>query len=237
MFRNDDISDGGRPVRITPPDYNTTPIVSLAECKSRLGISGSGQDSLLQMALETAIEAIDPASDGWLGRSLGVTTWELQLQSFNDRRRKLRPYYDTLSIPLPYPPLISVTSVKYFDVNGNDTPMTLGTDYRVLGMGERIQKITPLYGKAWPVARLDHGSVRIRYKAGYDGQTNITPAPLLSAICLGVRVILPVLQRDQTVFEDRVEGIGSKRYQNNPQFAEIAKNAMLSLLANLKVDG
>jgi uncharacterized phiE125 gp8 family phage protein len=236
MFRNNDISDGGRPVLITSPDYNTTPIVSLAECKSALGILSSSQDALLTLALDTAIAMLDPAIEGWLGRSLGTTTWELQLQSFNDRRRKVRPYYDTLAIPLPYPPLINVVSVKYFDVNGNDVTMTAATDYRVLGVGERIQAIAPLYGRAWPVARLDRGSVRIRFAAGYDGETNKTPPQLTSAICLGVRALLPVLQRDQMLLEDRVEGVGSKRYQNNPQLAEITKNAMLKLLANLKVD-
>jgi uncharacterized phiE125 gp8 family phage protein len=236
MFRNNDVSDGGRPVLITPPDYNTTPIVSLAECKSALGISSSSQDALLAMALDAAIATLDSATEGWLGRSLGATTWELQLQSFNDRRRRVRPYYDTLAIPLPYPPLINVVSVKYFDVNGNDVTMTAGTDYRVLGMGERSQAIAPLYGKAWPVARLDHGSVCIRYSAGYDGETNRTPPQITSAICLGVRVLLPVLQRDQMLLEDRVEGVGSKRYQSNPQLAEITQNAIASLLANLKVD-
>jgi uncharacterized phiE125 gp8 family phage protein len=236
MFRNDDISDGGRPVLITPPDYNTTPIVSLAECKSALGISGSSQDALLTMALDAAIAALDPASDGWLGRSLGATTWELQLQSFNDRRRKVRPNYDPLAILLQYPPLISVVSVKYLDVNGNDTPLALDTDYRIFGKGERIQAIAPLLGKAWPIARIDHGSVRIRFTAGYDGETNKTPAHLTSAICLGVRVLLPVLQRDPMLLEDRVEGVGSKRYQINPQLAKITQDAMEGLLASLRVD-
>jgi hypothetical protein len=236
MFRNNDVSDGGRPVLIEPPDYGTTPIVSLDECKTKLGISSSSQDALLAFALDVATATLDPASDGFLGRSLGATTWELQLQSFNDRRPKVRPFYDPLSIPLLYPPLLKIVSVKYLDVNGVDTAMIQDTDFRVFGTGERIQAIAPLLGKSWPVARVDHGSVRIRYMAGYDGEANKLPPQISAAICLGVRALLPVLQRDQMLFEDRVEGVGSKRYQNNPEFTKVVQNTIADLLRNLKID-
>lgn len=236
MFRNNDISDGGRPVRITAPDYNATPIVSLAELKSSIGIIRSDQDALLTEAINAVVANLDPYSEGWLGRAIGAQTWELQLQSFDDRRLALRPYYNVLAIPLPYPPLISVVSVKYLDVNGVDTTMILGTDYRVLGSGERIQAIAPLYAKTWPVARRDVGSVRIRFSCGYDGQNNKTPAQLSAAICLGVRALLPLLSRDPMLFEDRVEGLGYKRYQNNPAFAKVIEDAIAGLLANLRID-
>lgn len=236
MFRNNDISDGGRPVLITPPDYNSTPIVSLAECKSALGIASSSQDALLAMALDAAIAALDPSTNGWLGRALGAQTWELQLRSFNDRRQTVRPHYNPLAIPLPYPPLISVASVKYFDASGNDTTMVEGTDYRVLGVGEVFarQAIAPLYGKTWPIARVDDASVRVRYSCGYDGQTGrITPPQLSTAICLSVRALIPVLSRDGMLAEDRVDGVGWKKYQNNPEFAQVTRAAAASLLANL----
>ncbi|EJN15696.1 hypothetical protein PMI42_00713 [Bradyrhizobium sp. YR681] len=236
MFRNNDISDGGRPVLITPPDYNTTPIVSLAECKSALGISTSSQDALITMALDAAISSLDPASGGWLGRALGVQTWELQLRSFGDRRATVRPHYNPLAIPLPYPPLVAIASVKYFDVNGVDTTLTEGIGFRVLGAGEPLgrQAIAPVYNGVWPVARCDDASVRIRYSCGYDGQSNrVTPSQLSTAICLSVRALMPVLARDGMLAEDRVDGIGTRKYQNNPEFARITEAAVSSLLVNL----
>lgn len=237
MFRNNDISDGGRPVLITAPDYTATPLVTLAACKSALGISGTDQDALLTAALAAAIAALDPASGGWLGRALGAQTWELQLQHFADRRSTVQPHYNPLAIPLPYPPLISVTSVKYFNAAGTDTTLVTGTDYRVLGVGAAYQRqaIAPLYAGAWPTASSDDASVRIRYSCGYDGQAGrVLPAQLSTAICLSVRALMPVL-RDAMVFEDSVEGVGSKRYQNNPEFARITQGAVASLLANLSI--
>jgi hypothetical protein len=162
----------------------------------------------------------------------------LQLRDFNDRRPSQRPYYNPLAIPLPYPPLISITSVKYLDATGTDVPMTLGTDYRILGQADLMARpaIAPLYSKTWPVALRDDASVRIRYTCGYDATgIRTAPAQLSSAICLGVRALLPVLSRDGMIAEDRVEGIGWKKYQNNPQFADVIKSAVANLLVNLSV--
>ena len=235
MFRNNDISDGGRLVLLEAPD---DAVISLADCKKALGISDTASDGVINAALSTVIANLDPASGGWLGRALRPQSWELQLHSFNDRRHALRPYYNTQAIPLPYPPLISVDSVRYLDANGNDTPMTLGTDYRILGQGVPlgIAAIAPLYSAAWPVARIDDASVRIQFTAGYDDDVNATPPQLIQAICLGVRALLPLMQRDAMLLEDRVEGLGWKRYQNNPQFvAPVLENAIGGLLANLRV--
>lgn len=237
MFRNNDVSDGGRRVLVTAPDYTGSPLLTLANCKAALGISGTDQDAVIQAALDAAVATLDPASNGWLGRALGAQSWRLELRSFNDRRQEVWPRVHPLAIPLPYPPLISVTSVKYFDVNGADTTMVLGTDYRVLGMGDPIgfQFIAPLYGKSWPVARMDDASVRITVQCGYDGSTNKPPKQLTQAICLAVRALMPLLARDPMLFEDRVEGVGSKRYQNNPEFARISQDAVANLLSNLSV--
>src|SRR5689334_17329669 len=98
MFRNNDVSDGGRPLLITAPDYASTPLVALAACKAALGISGTDQDAVLTGALAAAIAALDPATGGWFGRALGVQTWELQLQDFNDRRAAVQPNYNPLAI-------------------------------------------------------------------------------------------------------------------------------------------
>ncbi|WLA52368.1 hypothetical protein QIH80_21110 [Bradyrhizobium elkanii] len=88
MFRNNDISDGGRAVLIEGP---TDEVIALADVKAALGISGGSQDLVLTVALETAVANLDPASGGSLGRALREQTWELQLRSFDDRRRKVLP--------------------------------------------------------------------------------------------------------------------------------------------------
>lgn len=233
MFRNNDISDGGRAVLVVPP---TNDVVTLTEAKQMLGIGGTDQDVLLQAAIYAAVDNLDAAS-GWLGRALRAQTWELQLRSFDDRRAKVAPFNNPLAIPLPYPPLLSIVSVKYFDVSGVDQTLVLGTGYRVLGLGAPLERqaVAPVYNGAWPVARADDASVRIRFICGYDENQNVMPRQLKSAVCLAVRELLPLLQRDQMVMEDRVEGVGSKRYQNNPEFAAVTRKAIAGLLTNLSV--
>lgn len=233
MFRNNDISDGGRAVLIVPP---TDDVVTLAEAKQMLGISGTDQDVIIQAAIYAAVDNLDAAS-GWLGRALRAQTWELQLRSFDDRRVKVAPFNNPLAIPLPYPPLLSIVSVKYFNAAGVDQTLVLGTGFRVLGLGAPLERqaIAPVYNGAWPVARADDAAVRIRFICGYDENQNVMPRQLKSAVCLAVRDLLPLLQRDQMVMEDRVEGVGSKRYQGNPEFAAVTRRAIAGLLTNLSV--
>jgi len=234
MFRNNDISDGGRAVLIAPP---VEEVVSLQECKAALGIATSDQDQLLQNAIWAAVDNLDAAS-GSLNRALRKQTWELQLRSFNDRRQGVRPFNNPMAIPLPYPPLLQVLSVKYLDATGVDQTLMLGNGYRVLGLGAPLERqaIAPPFRGTWPVARVDDASVRIRFTCGYDEETNVMPRQLKSAVCLAARDLLALLSRDQMLFEERVEGIGSKRYQNNPEFATVTQNAIASLLRNLRVE-
>ena len=161
MFRNNDISDGGRPVLIEAPEDE---VISLADCKKALGISDTSQDAVITAAIAAVAADLDPASNGWLGRALRPQTWELQLLSFNDRRSSPRPHYNLHAIPLPYPPLISIVSVKYLDMAGVDQPLTLGAGFRVLGIGQPFarQAIAPLYGQSWPATRVDDAAVPSR---------------------------------------------------------------------------
>ncbi len=234
MFRNNDISDGGRAVLIEPPDED---VISLADCKKALGISGTSQDLVIQNAIYAATDNLDAAS-GSLNRALREQTWELQLRSFNDRRPAVRPFNNPLAIPLPYPPLLNVISVKYLDAAGADQALQLGTGYRVLGLGAPLERqaIAPPYQGSWPNARIDDASVRIRFTCGYDDDQNIMPRQLKQAVCLAVRDLIPLMTRDQMLFEDRVEGVSSKRYQGNPEFAGVVQGAIASLLRNLRVE-
>lgn len=232
MFRNNDISDGGRPVLIEAPD---DPVISLADAKKALGIPDTSQNDALTAALAAAVATLDPASNGWLGRALMPQTWELQLLSFNDRRCSPRAHYNPQSIPLPYPPLIAIVSVKYLDMAGADQTLALGTGYRVLGVGQPFarQAIAPPFGGSWPATRVDDAAVRIRFTCGYDEDVNVMPKQLIQAICLSARALLPLMTRDVMLLEDKVEGLGSKRYQNNPEFSAIVEKAIGALLVNL----
>lgn len=240
MYSHHHEIDHGRTVLITAP---TAPAVSLADAKSALGIDAgdTSQDVLVEAAIAAASDALDPAAGGWLGRALRPQTWELQLHSFGGRhgRFHFHPGYPISAhhIALPYPPLIAVVSVKYLDVNGADQILALGTGYRVLGMRQPYGKasIAPLYATSWPVPRIDDASVRIQFTCGYDDTDTIMPGSLKSAIILGARALMSVTGRDMLLLEDRVEGLGWKKFQNNPAAADIVNKAVKSLLINLAI--
>jgi uncharacterized phiE125 gp8 family phage protein len=238
MLPHHDVSELGRSILITPPDPDVA-AVTLDEAKIGLGITSTSQDDIVAAAIAAAADALDPASGGWLGRALRPQTWELQLRAFGSHRAH---WHHTCAnaILLPYPPLISVDSVKYLDSAGVDQTLALTTGYRVLGKGQVYGRayIAPPYAGAWPVARFDDASIRIRFTAGYADDSDpasAMPRSLKHAIILGARALMSVTSRDMLLFEDRVEGMGSKRYQNNPAVAEIVNKAIASLLSNLSI--
>lgn len=170
---------------ITPP---TADVLSRDAVKVHLRVDFDDDNSLVDGFIAAAVNQLDPASGGWLGRALRPQTWELRLSSFwqhdcFDHR------YGHDAIVLPYPPLISIVSVKYDDSSGVEQTLVEGIGFRVFGTGSlQKQAIAPLYGKCWPMARCDHGSVRIRFTSGYpiaDPQANPAvidrlPAPILA---------------------------------------------------------
>ncbi|WP_456622151.1 MULTISPECIES: phage head-tail connector protein [unclassified Bradyrhizobium] len=224
------------PILIEPPAGE---LVSLADCKAALGITGTDQDAALTMALDAAIDTLDAGTNGTLGRALRPQTWELQLESFAEGWRCRPRHYRCggEAIALNYPPLIGIVSIKYLDTAGVEQALALNTDYRLLRVGaiDGRQLVEPAYGKCWPVARCDAASVRIRYECGYDGADNVAPRQLINAIALGARALLTASTRDPMLFEDRVEGIGSQRYQSDSKAAQIVTDAAASLLSSLRV--
>jgi uncharacterized phiE125 gp8 family phage protein len=210
---------------ITAP---TAAVISATDVKTALGISGTTQDGIINAALATVIGQLDPATGGWLGRALRPQTWELRLHGFPNR-----------GIQLPFPPLISVTSLKYDDTSGVEQTLVENTGFRVLGIGTKgKQVVAPLYNQIWPNARSDAESVRIRFQSGYAATPPDTlPAAITHAICLGVRMLLSDTAQNLYVSLDRVEGVGEKRYIVSTAANELLTGAMENLLSVYRVYG
>jgi uncharacterized phiE125 gp8 family phage protein len=86
-------------------------------------------------------------------------------------------------IELPRPPLQSVTSVKYKDSAGNETTMTVNTDYLV-DTDSNIGRIVLPYAGVWPTATLwTVNPITIEYVAGYYA-SNPIPDELKAAMLL-----------------------------------------------------
>ena len=150
-----------RIVVVEPP----APLVTWEDADQHLHLSGdTSQKAEVEAMIAAATQHID-GPNGWLGRAVGAQT--LQARG---------AYFDCDRFRLPFPPVISVTSVDYLDPDGIEqtAPPEL---YEVRG-----DEIVRAYGKAWPTVRRDDESVRVTYQAGYAE----LPMPIRAAILLMV---------------------------------------------------
>ncbi len=141
----------------------TAPVVEpvgLREVKSYLRLDQDLDDPLLDTVIQAARERLE----GWLRRALIRQTWDLTLD------------WAPAWVELPYPPLISVTSVTlkgldYSDVTASPTTYTVTPATRLLALKS---------GNVWPT-HLTPGGFRVRYICGYgDGPEDIPAAIRLS---------------------------------------------------------
>jgi len=228
---------------ITPP---TDDVVTLDEAKAFLRETTSDNDALITALIAAAVSTIDPVSGGWLGRSLRPTTWELRQPSFGGFNCHWKGYLDrdydrhlsAAGIQLPYPPLISVDSVKYDDGDGVEQTLAADTDYRVFGIGTaRHARVEPAYNGSWPTSvRYDDEAVRIRFTAGYA-----TPAPdalpgaIKQAVFLMVKALMDLSARNLFISAESVEGVGSRNFVVTENGAMIMRNTGENLLQTFRV--
>ncbi|UEM09020.1 head-tail connector protein [Bradyrhizobium barranii subsp. barranii] len=151
-------------ILITAPD---TDVLTRDEVKRHLRVDFDDDNDLIDGMTQAAVDQVDPAGGGWLGRALRPQTWELQLAGFW-QADCCSDDYPLGAIVLPYPPLISIDSVTYLDSAGATQTLASVSGYRVLGQGSiKRQAIAPPFGQSWPATRNDAGSVKIRFTCGY----------------------------------------------------------------------
>lgn len=137
--------------------------VSLAEARQQLRVDTTGSpavaedDDIITTLIDAITQDLD-AGTGWLGRAICPQTWRLSLSQFPS------------VIRIPFPPLISVVSLTYTDLNGDVQTMTEGTDFRVVkeeGIAAAPACIVPVYLGTFPAARTDFDTVQLVFQCGY----------------------------------------------------------------------
>jgi len=152
----------------------TTPI-SLAEAKAQLRVDFTDDDTMISALIDAATAYFD-ARNGVLGRALVTQTWDYGCDAFPG----VYPY----AIELPFPPLASVTSVKYLD--GSGVEQTLASTEYTVETAEFVGRARLAYGKTWPETLDEPNAVRVRYVCGY-GAAAAVPAPLRQAMLMHVQ--------------------------------------------------
>ena len=162
---------------ITPP---TLDAVSLAEFKEqlRVDIGDTSQDNVLIGHLKAGQSFVE----GFLNRKCMQQTWALLIDFFPGYidlklagARVSSPFVSgsnavlvgiRYAIVLEFPPVQSILNFEYQDANGNVTVMNPGTDY-IIDIQSNPARLTPPFGKMWPVARVVVNAVQIQYTVGY----------------------------------------------------------------------
>jgi uncharacterized phiE125 gp8 family phage protein len=141
-----------------------TPVTDAA-LKSHARITDGSEDADVAALNLAATRAAEVATQ----RALMPQTWVLTLDQF--------PRGGVIDVPVP--PLISVTSLKYLDVDGVLTTLS-SADYVVDNQTEP-GRIVPAYEKTWPAIQLMPNAVTIEFVAGYANAAAV-PDPIKHAI-------------------------------------------------------
>lgn len=120
----------------------------------------------LDDTIEILITAARMQAEDITGRALINQTWELVLDKF--------PVDDRIRVEKL--PIGSITSVKYYDVDG--VLQTLSASLYALDADNLPGWIYPVEGESWPSVRDQENSVIIRFVAGYGAAASDVPAPI-----------------------------------------------------------
>lgn len=154
---------------VTPPAE--TP-VSLAEAKGHLRVEHDKEDTLIG-GLIAAVTAELDGRQSFLRRALITQTWDYGLPWFPVTRR----------IVLPFPPLQSVTSVKYFDASNAE--QTFAADNYETVITEEQGFISLKQGASWPSTYERETALTIRFVCGY-GAASAVPKNIRAAMLLRI---------------------------------------------------
>lgn len=158
--------------------------VSLAEAKLHVRVDINDDDALIAALISAARQAAESLT----GRQIVTARWKLVLDSFPGPSLMGVPAGQSFSLPgnsilIPKCPVQSVVAIQYLDMASNLQTMP-PTDY-VVDVACEPARLTPVFGKIWPISLPQIGAVWITFDAGY-GSAASAPEGLKSWIKLRV---------------------------------------------------
>ncbi len=146
--------------------------VTLEEAKNFAKVDGTAEDGLIEGFITAARVAVEKI----LGRSLINQSLTLRLDEWIGE-----------VLPLPRPPLVSITEVRTLDEDGVATVFDAANYYAITG--DRAQLV--LKSTATAPSNVDryHGGFEVEYVAGYGEDPEDVPAGIRNAILQWVAVM------------------------------------------------
>lgn len=142
--------------------------VTIFEAKQHLRIDVDDDNTLIGGLIVAARQWCE----AFTRRQLCTATWQ-QFQNAFPR--------DGGPIKLYFPPLASVTYIKYYD--GDGTQQTLSTSYYTVDTACEPGRCTLNWGYYWPVTRAIYNAVEIKYVCGYGTAADV-PQSIKQAMLL-----------------------------------------------------
>jgi uncharacterized phiE125 gp8 family phage protein len=148
------------------------PIITIEQVKRQLGLRHDDDTAFISSLIAAATSYAD-GWNGYLGRALGLQTWDLKLggdEYFYGPNKS--NYWEwrggSYGIFLPLPPVVSVTSITYLDadrVDGTFDP----ENYYLTGVGATTGAFVSLAGGAsWPAVFDGPEALTVRFVSGYS---------------------------------------------------------------------
>lgn len=139
---------------VTPPAIEP---ITIAEAREHLRVDTEGTDTLLQTAIKTARAYVETLTK----RALITRTLDVKFNCF------------ALGMEIPRPPLQSVTSIKYLDLQGVEQTLDASI-YRVVLNGHEPARIELAYNQSWPSVRGIQEQITVRIVTGFgDDRANV----------------------------------------------------------------
>lgn len=148
---------------ITQP---TAEPLSLSEAKLHLRVDTADDDTLIGALIAAARDY----AEGLTHKQMVTARWKQVLDSFPGPSLMGVPYGRPFSLPghaiyLERGPVLQVVSIQYLDMGGNVQTMP-ATDYTVDYSSDPV-RITPVFGKIWPIPLPQIGAVWVTFDAGF----------------------------------------------------------------------
>lgn len=160
-------------------------LLTEAEVKAHLRVDHVYEDTFLTLIRTVACEFLD-GRDAYLNRAVCTQTWRWYLPEFS--------YGDELHFPLP--PLQSVTSVKYRDVD--DVEQTFSADNYRVHANAHVGYIKLKDAASWPATAVRDDAVTVEFVAGYGDATAVPFAIKAAALLMVGRLYANRGDADET---------------------------------------
>jgi len=158
-------------------DLTAPPIVepvSLAQMKLHLRVDDdlTEDDALIQLLITAARRHAEMVCNA----SFVTQSWRLTLDAFPGGAGLAGYTSGAGAVIFERGPVQSVDSIRYTDLSGTNQLITSPgmPDYAV-DLAGRIARMSPAFGKVWPIPMPQIGAVRINYTAGYGDTADAVP--------------------------------------------------------------